>query len=184
VTSRIAAARYARALFDVALKERADLARVETELAEFASLIDQQKDLSKVVLNPAVPAAHKRSVVSALTARIRPQSVVTKLLALLAERDRLRLLPDLIAAYRERVLDHQRVVRAEVVTAAPLAPERARQIEQTLAQATGRTVTLSLRVDPSIIGGLVARVGSTVYDGSIVRQLAKIKDRLIEGTRG
>jgi F-type H+-transporting ATPase subunit delta len=184
VTSRTAAARYARALFDVALKERADLAGVERELAGFASLIDQQKDLSKVVLNPAVPASHKRSVVAALTTRIRPQSVVTKLLALLAERDRLGLLPELIASYRERVLDYQRVIRAEVVTAAPLAPERARQIEQTLAQATGRTVTLSQRVDPSIIGGIVARVGSTVYDGSVVRQLAKIKDRLIEGTRG
>jgi F-type H+-transporting ATPase subunit delta len=184
VTSRTAAARYARALFDVALKEKADLSRAETELAEFLTLLDQDKTLSKALLNPAVPAPRKRSVVTALTARMRPQEVVGKLLALLAERDRLKLLPELIAAYRDRVLGYQKVVRAEVVTTEPLAPERASRIERSLAQVTGRTVTLSARVDPSIIGGVVARVGDTVYDGSIARQLAKMRERLIEGTRG
>jgi F-type H+-transporting ATPase subunit delta len=184
VTSRTAAARYARALFDVALKEKADLARVETELAEFLALLGQDQTLSKALLNPAVPAPRKRGVVTALTARMRPQEVVGKLLALLAERDRLKLLPELIAGYRDRVLDYQKVVRVEVVTAEPLAPERAGRIERSLAQATGRTVTLSARIDPSIIGGVVARIGDTVYDGSIAGQLAKIRERLIEGTRG
>jgi F-type H+-transporting ATPase subunit delta len=184
VTSRTAAARYARALLDVALKEKADLSRVGSDLADFEALVQQQKVLAKVLLSPAVPAARKRGVVAELTARIRPQEVVGKLLALLAARDRLVLLPELVAAYRERLLDYQKIVRAEVVTAAPLPPERAGQIERSLAQATGRTVTLSVRVDPSIIGGVVARVGGTVYDGSIVRQLQKMKERLIEGTRG
>ena len=180
MTRRTAAARYARALLDVALKEKIDLAKVETDLVEFAALLEQQKALSKVLLNPAVPAARKRGVVAALTARTRPEGVVVKVLALLAERDRLALLPDLVAAYRDRFLDHQKVVRAEVVTATPLAPERARQIERSLAQATGRTVTMSVRIDPSIVGGIVARVGGTVYDGSVVRQLARLKERLTE----
>lgn len=183
MTSRTAAARYARAVLDVGLKEHADLARLETELVEFATFVEQQKALAKVLLNPAVPASRKRGVVAELTARQRPQDIVAKLLALLAERDRLRLLPEIVAAYRERFLDHQKIVRAEVVTATPLPPERAGRIERSLAQATGRTVTLSVRVDPSIIGGVVAKVGSTVYDGSIVRQLARMKERLIEGTK-
>ena len=68
--------------------------------------------------------------------------MVEKLLMLLAERDRLVLLPDLLAAYRDRLLDHQHVVRAEVTTAAPLAPDRANAIERSLAQVTGRTVTV------------------------------------------
>lgn len=181
MTSRTAAARYARAILDVALKEKADLARVETELREFAALVDQQPALSKVLLSPAVPAARKRGIVSALTARTRPEDIVAKLLALLAERDRLRLLPEIVAAYGERFLDHQKIVRAEVVTATPLPPERAGRIERSLGQATGRTVMLSVRVDPSIIGGIIAKVGSTVYDGSIVRQLARMRERLIGG---
>jgi F-type H+-transporting ATPase subunit delta len=184
VTSRTAATRYARALFDVAIKEKADLSRIESDLVQFSALVNQEPTLSKALLNPAVPAPRKRGVVSALTARMRPQEVVGKLLALLAERDRLGLLPELIAAYRERFLDYQKVVRAEVVTAEAMAPDRASRIERSLAQATGRTVTLTTRVDPSIIGGVVARVGDMVYDGSIARQLARLRERLIEGSRG
>ena len=95
---------------------------------------------------------------------------------LLAERDRLVLLPDLLAAYRERLLDHQQVVRAEVTTATPIGPERAKAIEQGLARVTGRTVRLGTRVDPSIIGGVVARIGDTIYDGSVTRQLELMKN--------
>ena len=103
-----------------------------------------------------------------------------KLLALLAERDRLVLLPDSITAYRDRLFAHRKVVRAEVTTAAALPPERARQIQESLAAVTGQTVTLEPRVNPSIIGGVVARVGSVVYDASVTTQLQKMKDRLME----
>jgi F-type H+-transporting ATPase subunit delta len=106
--------------------------------------------------------------------------VVAKLLVLLAERDRLALLPDMLAAYRDRVLDYRKIVRADVTTAAPLEAERSAAIEKSLAKATGKTVRLSTRVDPTIIGGLVARVGGTVYDASVVRQLQRIKQRLEE----
>ena len=88
------------------------------------------------------------------------------------------LLPDLLETYRARLLDHQNVVRAEVTTAAPLAADRAKAIERSLAQATGRTVALTTRVAPEMIGGLVARVGSTVYDGSVTTQLEKMRQRL------
>jgi F-type H+-transporting ATPase subunit delta len=107
--------------------------------------------------------------------------VLGKLLVLLAERDRLALLPDLLEAYRERLLDHLKIVRAEVTTAAPLLPERRLAIERQLTEAAGLRVTLTAGVDGSLIGGLVARIGSTVYDGSLVTQLAKMKRRLVEG---
>ena len=181
VTSRTAAIRYARALFDVAVKERGDLELVETELAAFARLFDEHPMLGRVLLNPAVPAPRKRAAVAALTAGLLP--VVSKLLVLLAERDRLLLLPDLLSSYRDRLLDHQHVVRAEVTSATPLSKELADGVTKRLAQVTGRRVIVSARVDPSIIGGLVARIGSTVYDASIARQLEKIRNRLAgEGT--
>ena len=106
--------------------------------------------------------------------------VLGKLLVLLAERDRLVLLPDLLAAYRDRLLEHQNVVRAEVTTAVPLEPERVNAIEQSLVNLTGRSVKLSTRVDPALIGGLVARVGGTVYDGSVTTQLDRMRRRLSE----
>jgi F-type H+-transporting ATPase subunit delta len=180
MTKKTAAARYARALLEVALKEDADLDRIDQELSQFTDLLVQHPELGRVLLNPAVPAPRKRAAVTELATRANVAGILGKLLALLAERDRLVLLPDLVVAYRDRMLAHRRVVRAEVTTAVPLAPERTRQIHQSLADLTGRDVTLETRVDPSIIGGVVARVGSVVYDASVTRQLQKMKDRLVE----
>jgi F-type H+-transporting ATPase subunit delta len=134
-----------------------------------------------VLVNPAVPVPRKRATVAELAARVNLSPMVGKLLLLLADRDRLVLLPDLLAAYRERLLDHLQIVRAEVTTAVPLPVDRVKAVEQSLAHVTGRTVMLDARVDPAIVGGVVARVGSTVYDGSIVAQLAKMKKALTEG---
>lgn len=175
MTNRTAAGRYARALLDVAVAEKVDVRRVEAELAELVDLFRRYPPLEKVLLNPAVPAPRKRAAVAELTARVGVLSVVSKLLVLLAERDRLVLLPELLAAYRERLLDHLNVVRAEVTTAVPLTMDRSRAVERSLSQLTGRTVTLATRVDPSIVGGVVARIGSTIYDGSVARQLEKIR---------
>jgi len=74
-------------------------------------------------------------------------------------------------------------MRAEITTAAPLAADRAQAIQRGLAQLTGRTVTVAARVDPSIIGGVVARIGDTIYDGSVTRQLTKIKETLVNSGR-
>jgi F-type H+-transporting ATPase subunit delta len=134
-----------------------------------------------VLLNPAVPAPRKKAAVEEAVRRAGARPVVGKLLVLLAERDRLVLLPDLLAAFRDRLMAHQRVVRAEVTTASALTPERAAQIEKSLATATGRRISLTTRVDPAVIGGLVARVGSTVYDASVATQLQKMRQRLTEG---
>jgi len=180
MTNKTAAIRYARALLDVAVKERGDLQRIEEELAAFVDLFTQHPTLEKVLLNPVVPVGRKQAAVAELTARLKTSSILGKLIALLAERDRLVLLPDLLASYRERLLDYQNVVRAEVTTAVPLAADRTQAIERGLAQVTGRTVTLATKVNPSIIGGVIARIGSTVYDGSVTTQLEKMKQKLVE----
>jgi F-type H+-transporting ATPase subunit delta len=181
MTNKTAALRYARALLEVGIKEQADLEGLERDLAAFLELLSDHPTLAKVLLNPAVPVPRKRAAVMELTTRMQPAPIVGKLLVLLAERDRLVLLPDLLASYRDRLLAHRNVVRAELTTATPLESARAAAIEQQLARATGRTITLQTRTDPAIIGGVVARIGSTVYDGSVTRQLARMKERLTEG---
>lgn len=180
MTNRTAATRYARALFDVATKEQADLSTIRTNLSDFAGLFDQHPLLGHVMLNPAVPTPRKRAAIEALVGQVTISPIVGKLLVFLAERDRLVLLPDLIAAYEQRLLDHQHVVRAEVTTASAIDADRAKHIEASLARATGRTVNLSTRVDPGIIGGIVARIGGTVYDASITTHLKRLKQRLEE----
>ena len=180
MTNKTAAIRYARALLDVAVKEQADLELIENELSQFADLFTQYPLLEKVLLNPAVPVPRKRAAVSDVLAQAQFTPIVSKLIALLADRDRLVLVPDLLRAYGDRLLDHRGIVRAEVTTAVPLDAPRAEAIRKGLATLTGRTVLLATKIDPAIIGGLVARIGSTVYDGSVTRQLEKMKERLVE----
>jgi len=180
MTNKTAATRYARAILDVAIKEKANLEQIEQDLADFAALLDAQPLLKKVLLNPAVPVPRKRAAVVDLMKLAKVSPMVSKLLVLLAERDRLVLMPDLVDSYRDRLADYRQIVRAEVTTAAPLAPERVQQIQKSLADVTGRSVTLKTRVDPSIVGGLVAKVGSVVYDASVTGQLQKLKDSLLE----
>jgi F-type H+-transporting ATPase subunit delta len=103
------------------------------------------------------------------------------LFLLLAERDRLALLPGIRDAFEARLMDYQHVVRAQVTTAAALPADQVAAIREGLKRATGRDVQLEARVDPEIIGGAVARIGSTVYDGSVTRQLERLRASLTEG---
>jgi F-type H+-transporting ATPase subunit delta len=177
MSMRASAARYARALLDVAIKE-SDPERAEQELAAFVDLVGQNHELQRTFANPVVTAAEKRAVVQQILERLEPTTPAGKLVLLLASRSRLALLPDLLDVYRERLMEHRNVLSAEVTTAAPLSAERATQLQQRLAAATGRVVTMTTKVDASIIGGVVTRIGSTVYDGSVATRLAKVRDRL------
>jgi F-type H+-transporting ATPase subunit delta len=184
MTPAAAAGRYARALFEVARQENADLDAVQRDLSSFALLFNAHEALHRVLTNPVVPAPRKVGVVDALLARaggVAPMLV--KLLRLLAERDRLALVPDLARAYEQRLMDHRQVVRAQVRTAMALPPDRVDALRAGLSRATGRDVHLETQVDPSIIGGAVTRVGSTVYDGSVARQLERLKQTLIDSAQ-
>jgi F-type H+-transporting ATPase subunit delta len=179
VTSRGAATRYARALFDITLTEKRELEPAFEDLRGFATLVADHASLGRALTNPAIPASRKRAVVEALLARSGAmQPAVAKLLLLLADRDRLALLPEIARAFEARLMEHRQVVRAEVVTAVPLADARVDALRAGLARAMGRDVQLAARVDEAIIGGAVARIGSTVYDGSVTRQLERMKDAL------
>ena len=182
MTKGAAAGRYARALFDVIVAEApAALDAAQSDLQAFADLVSQNAALSGIATNPAIPVGRKAALAKALVDRARIGTpAVAKLIVLLASRDRLVLLPDVARAFRARVMDHQQIVRGDVTTATPLSSETLRALEVALRRATGRTVVLESRVDPSIIGGVVTRLGSTVYDGSVTTQLAKMKQALID----
>jgi F-type H+-transporting ATPase subunit delta len=179
MSTRTSATRYARALLDVALQE-ADTASVDQGLAAFVDAMGSNAELAQALTNPSVPSQARRGLVEALVARMAPPAPAGKLLALLAERDRLALLPELLEIYRELVLEHQKVVKAQVRSATPLGMADIAALQVRLSEATGRRVQVEATVDPSLIGGLVAEIGSTVYDGSVRTQLQKLRQQLVE----
>lgn len=179
MSTRASAARYARALLEVVIKE-GNPEQVEQELTAIAELFGRNPELQKALTNPAVPKTAKRGIVEHLVSRTKPSPPLGKLMLMLADRNRLALVPDLAAVYRERLMEHRQIVRAEVTTAVPLPADRLAQFQQRLAAATGRRVTMTTRVDPALIAGAVARVGSIVYDGSVANQLARIRERLAQ----
>ena len=177
MTTRTSATRYARALLDVLLKE-STAEQGARDLATVSALLQQFPELQRAFNNPAIPAARKRALVQELLPKLSLSAPVGKLLLMLAERDRLTLLPDLMTVYQERLEELQQIVRAEVTTAEPLSAEHLATLQRRLASATGRTVKVSTKVDPSIIGGVKAQIGGTVYDGSIATQLEAVRQKL------
>ena len=178
MTPRSVARRYGAALFDVAVKAQA-LDAVERDLSAFVRLIATHDELRRVFDAPGIAPQKKRAVVDALLAAAGPiQAEVGRLVRLLADRGRLSLLPDVNGAFAERLMDERRVVSAEVITAAPLGDASKAALSEALGRATGRTVMLTERVDPGIIGGVIAKVGSVVYDGSVTRQIERMRDQL------
>jgi F-type H+-transporting ATPase subunit delta len=179
MSNRTSAARYARALFDVVQQQHADAAKVQQELSAVVEAVTGHAELSRVLTSTGVPEAARRQIIVAVGEKLGVSEPVGKLLALLADRRRLDLLPDLAAVYTERLQEHQNVVQADVTTAAPLGAEATEAIAASLASATGKQITMRMTVDPLLLGGVVARVGSTVYDGSVRTQLKKMRDQLV-----
>jgi F-type H+-transporting ATPase subunit delta len=176
---RTSAARYAKALLDVAVQE-SDPALVAQDLASIVTAMTEHAELRRVMTSPGTPLTARVQVMRALAERAAVQPPLAKLLVMLAERRRLELLPDMLDVYRERLLAHRNVVRASVTSAAPLSAEKVQQLDASLSALTGKQVQLELSVDPSIVGGVVTRIGSTVYDGSIRTQLQKMRQQLVD----
>ncbi|HYU79338.1 MAG TPA: ATP synthase F1 subunit delta [Vicinamibacterales bacterium] len=176
---RTSAARYARALLDVALKE-SDAARIERQLAAFVETTRTHEELGRALASPRVPAASRRQLVDALTKRMELEPPLAKLLVMLADRGRMELLPDLLDVYRERLLAHSNIMKGAVTSAIELSPDKAQALARSLSTAAGKTVQLETNVDASLVGGVVARLGSTVYDGSIRTQLERMKQQLVQ----
>jgi len=177
---RTSANRYAKALFDVALQEKADLAQIDRDVHEVAAMMKASPDLQLNLSRGSVTDAQRQSLMEAIGKAMSLSAPVAKLIALLGRTGKLELIPDLTEAYRERLLSHQNIVHAQVTSAAPLSPEKTRALEESLAKVTGKKIELSVSVDPELLGGVVARIGSTVYDGSVKTQLQRMRQELVK----
>ena len=145
----------------------------------FAALVAESPDLAKVFASPAVPSAKKRALAETLASQLGVSPEVQRLLGVMGDRDRLGLIAGVAVAFEARVMQERQILQAEVTTAVPLTSERSAALAAALGRATGGTVKIDARVDPSMLGGVIARVGSTVFDGSVTRQLEIMKTQLI-----
>ncbi len=170
--------RYARALADI-ITERGEVNEVTAELKRFADLISRHEQLRSVFASPVVAVERKRGVLDQLLSRLKFRQTTNNFLRLLLSNSRLDDL-DLILASLSRELDSRsNVVSAEVTTAREISEKEKVMMRDKLKAATGKEVRLQFRTDPMIIGGVVTRIGSLIYDGSIKNQLAQMKQRLI-----
>ena len=177
---RTSANRYARALFDVALEEKADLAKIDQDLRSLVAMMKASPELERAAGFSSTTDAQRQALMQSVSQAMALSAPVTKTLVLLAKSGKLNLIPDLAAAYNERLLAHQNIVRAEVTSAAPLSPEKTRALEESLSKVTGKKVEITASVDPALLGGVVARIGSTIYDGSVKTQLERMRQELVE----
>lgn len=174
MTLQSIARRYAAALFDVT-KQNKTLDAAQAGLASFAALVASSPELANVFSSPAVPAAKKLSVATTLVAQLNAPQEIQRLVAALGDRDRLGLVADVASAFDAKVRQEKQILQADVTTAVPLSPERVATLAASLGKALGGTVTIEQHVDPSIVGGVIAKVGSLVFDGSVTRQLELMK---------
>jgi F-type H+-transporting ATPase subunit delta len=176
--SRALARRYARALLAVTVERSLDAEALRRELRVLVELVTRP-ELAAVLAHPAVPLEGKKKVLAALWEKVRPADTLRRLSDLLVERDRLTLLPGIAEVYTELWNERRGVVAAEAVTALELSPEQKEALAATLQKVTGRSVELTSRVEPEILGGLLVRMDGKTYDGTVRGRLRALRERLV-----
>ncbi len=171
------AKRYARALLDVAAETQA-AEGVLRELAGVATLIDEQRELRLFLLNPSVRRRDAVQVLDEIAGRLQVSPLARTFLRVLLEAGRIAALRDILRAYGEILDERIGRVRAAVTAATPLSGEQQANLASELGRLTGKQVVLEVAEDPAILGGVVARIGSLVYDGSLKTRLAQLRREL------
>ena len=171
------ARRYATALADVAI-ERREEREVQNELDQWAKMIEAYPQLKEVFANPIIVYDHKRKVLEDLIARTRVRETTSSFLRVLLKNQRLSQLRAIVERFGQVLDERGGMVAAHVTTARPIPEDLRNSLHETLAAATGRKVRLSFTTDESIIGGLVARIGSTIFDGSVQSQLDRLANEM------
>lgn len=168
------AGRYAFALYELAREGNA-VDAVLGSLQDFEGLVDESPDLARLVRSPAFTSEEQEKAVSAILTRMGMTGPAANFIRLAAQNRRLFALPGMIRAYRQLVADARGQATAEVTAAQPLTDDQVSELKQSLHASTGKDVTLQVKVDPTLIGGLTVKIGSRLIDASLRTKLQSIK---------
>lgn len=174
----VIARRYATALLELGT-ESGQLEQLVEQLSSAAQAYETSPELRAAMADPLVAVAAKKAILAEVAQRLNVGPVATNALNLLLDRRRLAALPAIAGRLRELADAKRGVVRAEVFTAMPLPEEYFSQLQQQLERVTGRRIALDRKLDPTLICGVVARVGDTVYDGSLIARLRQMKESML-----
>lgn len=167
------ARRYARAFFDLA-QEQKKLDEIAGDLEVLAQALEQSAPLRRALSNPLLPRAVHRAVMKALCEKAGLSQLTQNFVGVLAENRRLSILADIIAAVQGQISEHRGEIVAEVVSAAPLSAKQEQELTEKLKKALGSQITLKTKIDKTIIGGLMVRMGSRLIDDSVSTKLARL----------
>ena len=174
-------ARYASAFADVVTDARLNTAAIDRQFSDFLATWEGSDELRTFFINPAIPTAQKVEILDKLNAKLGMQKELRNLLAVLISNNRIGHVVEVAEAYR-RILQQQSGIRpAEIVTARPLSADERSALVAELAKLAGAEIDPSFKLDTSILGGAVVRIGSTVYDGSVRGRLDRLKEALVSG---
>jgi F-type H+-transporting ATPase subunit delta len=171
------ARRYASALADVVL-ERGEAAEVQAELVQWEEMIQSTPNLLEVLRNPTVALDQKRAVLNKLIERAKPRPTTVNFLKVLLQNQRLTDLGEINRKFAETLDERAGMVAAKVTTARAVPDSSQQQLHAKLTGMTGKKVRVDFATDPDLLGGIVTRIGSTVYDGSVRNQLQMIKEKM------
>jgi F-type H+-transporting ATPase subunit delta len=175
------AARYARAFADVVASAHLDAATLDRQLNDFLGTWDGSRELRELFVNPAVQATQKVAILDKLNAKMGLQKELRNLIAVLINNDRIGEVHEVASAWRAEMQERLGIRQAEIVTARELGNQEREELVAGVGKLAGSRIEPTFKQDPSIIGGTVVRIGSTVYDGSVRGRLERLKEALISG---
>ncbi len=172
------ASRYARALVEVVLADKLDAAAITAQLQAFVAAVADSDDLRRVWDSPAISQEQKRSVLDALNKAISAAKPVRNFMAVLIDHRRMPMLKQIVRQFQVELDKQLGFAEAEISSAHAISEDEKRAVELQIAELTNKRVRARYEENPSLLGGIVVRVGSTIYDGSVRGQLAKLKEQL------
>ena len=173
------AGRYASALFELAV-DAGEVDGIEAELGQIQTLLDESEDLRRLVASPVFSAEQQFNAISAILDKAGIGGAVGNFVRLVARNRRLFALPDMIVGFSRLAAEHRGEVSADVATATPLSEDNLTALREALKGVTGKDVNINTKVDPSLLGGLVVRLGSRMIDTSLRSKLNSLKTRMKE----
>jgi F-type H+-transporting ATPase subunit delta len=171
-------ARYARALADVILDEHLNPEEVQSQLDDFAVAWRESADLREVFLDPSFPAVQKVAILDKLNTRLKMSQQVRNFIAVLSNHDRLEALDEVLTDFRHEMNVRLNIAEVEVTTARKLDHHERQSLEAQVAEMSKSAISAKFHEDPSLVGGVIVKIGSTVYDDSVRGRLNRLKEQL------
>jgi F-type H+-transporting ATPase subunit delta len=174
-------ARYAQAFLEVVTAAKLDTAAIDAQLKDFLATWNGSRELREFFINPAVPVAQKVEFVDTLNKKLGMRKELRNLLAVLIHNDRIGHVDEVAAAYRKLLQEQLGIRHVDIVSARKLTDVERLELVAEVNKLAGAPIEASFKQDAAILGGLVVRIGSTVYDGSVRGRLDRLKEALTAG---